>query len=504
MKIAPMTLALCFGVCFSTSAQDTPGGLLLGAPLTVIAGAGTGAGGATLATNRLYSKPVGYEPFLVDGPPGIAGAPAFTAAALFGSGGAPPGFAINALSVGLDVLPVLPPVGGICQVDLSGPGDPWGLIGFSVTRASKGVPGSLIRLENDSDGGAGADFFTYVLPGSVFPLDVADCYPVDEVQVAIDGIDMDLSDSMSEGEISALDFFMPAYEVGAPLTADLDQTPTVYFSVTYESIHPPGGGPSPVPHAWFDPPFGLIDKTSGTVLQTTWNNVSSTWSTPSVLLSFMELGLGPNDDLDALAVDETACTAMFSIRRHAAVPPSPISKQLQVVIWCSGTDAAGGTSVGDLYATDETGSRSVAGRMEVAADDDIDSVCTEDPASQGLAADELYGEPLGAFKPDNKTFASSMFRDRADPQSRLTLMLEGLSTTSPPQLLGLLVDFPMSVGHLEPLLLGPVGLGTFQTHRQLTLADAALMFLDEPMRVIPLVGGGGLPLACAPTLRIQL
>jgi hypothetical protein len=504
MKSNLMILVSCLCVVASTDAQDESGGLLLGAPITIIAGPGTGTGPVPLATNRLYAKSVGYDPFIGDGPPGISGSPEFTAAVLFGSGGVPPGFAINALSIGLDVLPVLPPVGGISQVNLSGPGDPWGLIGFSVTRGSKGAPGSVIEAEDGRDGGAGADFFTYVLPGSSFPPDVADCYPVDEVQRAIDGTDMDLSDSTTEGEISALDFFMPFYEVGPPLTGDLPSTPTVYFSVSHESIYPPGGGPSPVPNAWFNPPFGLLEKRPGSILHTTWDDVSGTWSTPSVLLSNLELGLGPDEDLDALAVDELACTALFSVRRHAASPAYPVSKQLQVAIWCSGTDAPGGVAVGDLHATDGSGSESVAGRMEIAVADDIDSVCTQDPSSQALTFDQLYGEPMGAFKPNHKTFSSSLFRDRANPVSTVTLMVEGLSITSPPQLFGLLVIFPDSVGMLEPLILGPTGLGTFQTHRKLSLSDPILETLNERMIIIPLIGGGGLPFECAPTLQIQL
>jgi hypothetical protein len=494
-------LALCLCATAPT-AQTESAGLFMGTPISIVAGSGTGTGGPSLDTHRLHSKPAGFQAFTPVGAPTISGSPEFSLEAILG-GPVPAALQINAFSAGMDVLPVDPPTvpGEPAMVNLGTPSlDPWGVLGFSVSRETDGAFGSLIAGEAAAPGGAGADLFTYILPGSVFPSDVADCYPVNQTQRAVDGAEMGLSGPGVEGEVEALDIFIPAWEVGAPVDSDLPEEPSVYFSLSHESFVA-----GVVPDAWFDPPLGLIEKSPGTILKSTWDSALGTWSTPQIFLTRFDLGLQIHDDVDALAVDEINCLVLFSIRVDASYPPPlpPVSKQLQVARFCS--DFAGGLLVGDLCATDSTGTSSVAERTGLSdPDDDIDGLCTEDPANQLVSVDRLFAVPTGALKPNRKTFSASMFRDRLTGGPTITLVVEGLPTVGPSRSFGLLVQFPDLGIALEPIYVMPVGAGAPSSSVELSLVDASLAALDEEMIVIPLVGGGGLPLECAATLSIQL
>lgn len=495
MKLS-IAVALC-ALAPTPLAQVMSKGLMLGAPMTVLVGPGTISPSGPLDSARLHGKPVGYEPYAPDALPSLPTGPVFTAAALFGDGVSPPAFEVNAISLGLDPVPASTPAGGISLVTLAGPDD-WGMLSFSVTRSSLGAPGSLLAYERSQPGGAAADLFTYILPGSDLPAGLSDCYPIDQTHRSLDALEMDLSDGTSLGDLRGLDFFMGLYESGEPLQSLLPGHPRVFFSIEHDGIFPPGGAVSLVDPAWFGGPANM---SSATILVTTWNPGTLSWNPPVVFLSYAQLGLDIEDDIDALSVDFVECKALFSIRR---TPVSTLGDQLQIVDWCV---EGPGVNVGTWSCNDGSGTEPVANRLGMAADDDIDGTCTEDPGVQGLILPVAYGVPVGKVK-NKKTIAASMFRDQATAGPTITIMAEGLPTTGLPRLLELYIGLPTVPG-LEiifpALVTDMVGAGSIDSHRQVSFTHPNLaLSVNLPLNVFWIIRGAGMPIECSPTIQIGL
>jgi hypothetical protein len=463
--------------------------------MTIMVGPGSVSSAGAIDEFRLHRKPVGYVGYSPDAPPDDPSRPMFTAAAMFGDGVNPPDFQVNAVSLGDHEIPASQPTMGVSMVTLAGPND-WGMITFSVTRASQGVPGSVVAWEKAQPGGAAADLFTYILPGSGFDRGLSDCYPDDTVQRALDALEMDLSGGVAVSEITATDFYMGLYETGSPLDSLLDPEPTVYFSIAHGDLFPVPA--SDVDPAWFG---GPLEVSAATILETTWDTVSMAWSDPAVFLSHQQLGLALHGDIDALAVDEANCKALFSVRK---APATTLAEQLQIADWCPNDDPGGGVLVGNLHADDGMTNEPVAGRMELETTDDIDSVCTQDPGQQSLILPTAYGVPIG-HPTKHKTLAASLFRDELGSDPRFTLMVENLPTSGPPKLLAFMFLFPSFGETHGPFVLDNVGVGNPDSHRTFTFEHPDIgLALGIPMQAFFLVGGGGPPLLSSAVLQVRL
>ncbi len=456
-----MAPAVCAALLTSTArAQTDSEGPLHATPAMILVGSGTVSSSGALADNLLHRKRAGFVPFVGESLPLNPAEPRFTTAELFG-GGSPPPFTVNALSVGLDVVLAQVPSAGQSRIQI--PPQAWGALLFSVTRATPGEAGSLIATEQAALDGAGADLFTLTLPGSDMPASVLPCYPQDAPQRSLDSTEMDLFDGVNEGEISAVDYYIPLYTAGNPIRPRLPDNPTVFFSVAHDDVFP-AVGPSTVPAAWFP----ASTPSSATILRTTWDPFLQAWSTPQEHLPYTALGLDLEDDIDALAVDMDQRLILFSI---VATGTSTLDEQLQIAHYPppppGGTGAAdgageagwaggavgpgdgsgdgGGTSVG-VYVT-EDGTESVASRLRMGRDGDVDSTCTIDPGEQGDALSLSFGSPVATITP-LKIMPSGVYRDERIGGPTLTATVSGVSTTAsmPLQRLELRVGVPLGGG----------------------------------------------------------
>jgi hypothetical protein len=424
---APLVLAALAPVAAAQSA-----GALVGTPATVLVGPGTASSTiGMLSGSELYRKAVGFVGFPVPGPAVDApGDPVFTTTEMFGGGVAPPAFEVDALSLGLDVVPSKMPDLGVAEVDFMATGG-WGTLLYSVSPGTQGTPGSLIAQEQAGAGGAAADLFSLMLPGSAIPPVLADCYPDDEPQRALDALEMELLG----GDITSADVTMQLYQLGSPVKP-AETSPVVYFSVAHDSVFPPGGGPSLVPPEWFDCGF----PSGATVLRTRWivspaDPMGGFWTQPRVHLSYDHLGLGLHDDIDALAVDAERSMLLFSIRR---TPMTTLDQQLQVAGWpvdattCADMNGAVKVGIYTVPSTDADGAVPVATHLGIGPVGEVDSVCVIDPATQTSVLAAAFGTP--AIKvPGTKQLACGVYRDDDSLYAlpAITVTVAGIPTVPP-------------------------------------------------------------------------
>jgi len=498
---ASLLAALLLGAAGGLASAQTEGPLA-GTPAVVLVQPGTSGPGGPLASDIMHRKRAGFVPYAPNGPSPAVDAPVYTTEAMFG-GGSPPPFEINAFSTGLDCVLAAPPVSGTSLTAV--PPGAWGAILFSVTPSTIGEPGGLIDALDDAPDGAAADFLTLMVPGSFLPPTVDPCYPQDRPQLAIDAPDMGLFEPGAPGDVSSLDVYVPLYHAGPPITASLPPAPTVYFSVSRDAIDPPGGGPSLVPTVW----FGGSAPSSATILKTTWIPVAGAWSVPVPHLTYVDLGLDLEDDVDALAVDELKCLLLFSI---ADTPASTLGEQLQIASWPKSDAADQGVATGIYVTAESGGTEPVAGRTRIGSQGDIDGTCTIDPSGEqpgGVAVHFAYGSPAMAVT-NEKTLGAGLYRDEAVPGPTLTPTVHGVpdEPTSPLQRLELWVAFPVPMGPWL-LLPAPIYLERLDgsvplPHRTLPLVAPAVGAVLGAQVDMFWVIQGTFPRPSSPVLRIAL
>jgi len=309
---------------------------------TVVPGSGAG----TLLFTKSDFKTSKPAPWTVAPLPGVPNFATLPWAGL-------PGIDIDGLSMGLDYI-LSDPVGHIVV-----PPGSWGAITFSVTRGTAGVVGGLINGEVLAPGGAAADVFAYILPGSTgFPANW-----IDVPLRAQDSTELSLDSPGAPGNIDAMDVYLGLIFGENPQIAPLVPgypAVSVFFSVKTASV------PS-VPAGW----WGTAPASGATVLRTTWNATTSSWGVPIPFLTPAQLGLLPTEDVDEFGIDLLRGRMLLSTTQPGIVARDPL---LYVELAAPGTN----------YVYRRLDNTPVSVRIGLAGPpgiDDIDGICALDPGS---------------------------------------------------------------------------------------------------------------------------
>lgn len=411
------------------------GGPLMGFPAHIMLAQGSFAAGGTtpLPVRDAYAKKAGFQPVLAVTTV-AAGAPDFTAAAMFGPpGGGLPAFRVNALSIGQDYV--------FADANLRLPdviSGRWGALLYSVSRNSPGVAGTAVAVEAARADGPGADLFSWIYPGSDPSLLLCFTSAIGVVQRATDSTQMDLWNGTNRSEIDAVDPFMQMYELGIATIAGLPSEPWLYFSVPYVAIHPPGGGASTVPAIW----FGGSTPSSATVLKRRWLLTPTPhWGPVQVHLTYLQLGLTEFDDIDALAVDEDAGLMLFSLTPTPMQPVVSPGQQLMIACWTCGPD---GPVRAETYK--KLDGTEVAGETGQGSTGEIDATCSVDPALFAQSMPSPAGCPPGF----GITLTQSLFRTCPSSSSvgSIATTVGSLPATGTSAIVVLLVGLPGPGGSL--------------------------------------------------------
>ena len=250
-----------------------------------------------------------------------------------------PGLEIDASSLGMDWI--LADQNGVATV----PPAQWGAVEFSIRKGSKGT--GVIKRETNADSAAGADVFTYVLPGSALPPDLVGetVRGQDASEINIGGV------RPGSAEIIAMDRVIPLLRLESDFVDSMTKPIRFFFSLT-------GYGAKRVPAKW----FGRTRPSGASILYVTW--IGESWSFPRLFRSYRDLGLGEREELDALSVDLERRLVLFSTKTawrdelllHGAVT----------------------TLVGSTTYIDKKG-EPVSKSIGILPDDDVDAVCATDP-----------------------------------------------------------------------------------------------------------------------------
>lgn len=351
-------------------------GVLAGAATTMLVDGGNGANpdAETLVHANGFSL---AAPLTFQATPASFGAPSL--AKIFALHGNPPGIDVDAFSTGRD--DVLVDNDGVLAV----PPASWSVWSFSLRVGAVGQPGSRIAQEAAS-GSVGAALFTYVLPGSALPAEFVDrterSHSRRELGLGggsgteVDGLDFPLilgrDQQLAPGGLGT------AIEPGfAPLIGSPE---AIYFSVTSASRNN-------VPAAWWTTLGGQTTLPSGASILCTRRvpfGALLIWTEPRVFLRYDELGLGQNEDVDALAVDTATDRVLYSVEG---------TLRDQFLFCYFGTDD--GAAPPATPVTTPLGT-AVSTKVGKASLDDVDAVCTLDPRIGSIGLPPVGGDDFGS------------------------------------------------------------------------------------------------------------
>ena len=277
-----------------------------------------------------------------------------------------PGLDIDALSMGLDWVNATATNG---QVNV--PAGTWSGITVSVTRSTTGQSNSLIAGESQGAGGAAADIFSYVLPGSQgIPTNW-----VDRPMRAHDGREIGLNGT-APANIDAHDLYTGLLFRDAPdLIAQVAPTLQFYFSVSFTSL-------IYVPSNW----WGGTTPSGASVLATTWNPTTASWSTPTVAYQAASLGLNNNEDLDGLALDLLRSRALIS------TTGTPVARNPLLFV---------NLTTGSLHTYRRADGVAISERLGLrpGGTDQIDGICAVDPGNTPFDFMRARGYPQAPVFP---------------------------------------------------------------------------------------------------------
>jgi hypothetical protein len=334
---------------------------------------------------------------------------------------------LDALSMGLDWISANPD--GTLYSDPSP--QFWAAITFSVTRATVGMFGP-VAVEAASPGGAASDVFSYVWPGS----NVGGTQPVDEPYLSQDSREIDLFGGPAAPviESDAQDAYLHLYRMQGSFPGLLLPTPNVFFSVSDATK-------GLIPDGWVGGAANAHLKSGATIFRMTVQEVPSgsgfyMWREPVVYLEPGELGLGNDEDVDALALDlDQRYVLMSTDHRVAGVPRrDPILFVNLTTDTVIPVPLAKTTTPGDEISNE-------VGLGDSPLPDDIDSICALDPRGGHRPQSEQYLEMLigsPRFSTSGQRSSLTAFHDEGP---RVHFVARDLPTNGPS---GLLLSFQPS------------------------------------------------------------
>ncbi len=376
-RVAPVLVA-CVGA--TLAAQGPSSSPLAGIPLALSVDGATAWNGTPLSATDVLEKAAGFS----DAAPAVsvvpAGMPDFSPAKLWRNAtwGIPVGPLpdIDAMSIGFDFI--LSTTGGRMTVPV---GD-WGAITFSVTRTAVGAA-DPVRYEATTPLGAAGDLFVYLLPSVILPPGIGD-----RTYRAQDSTEIDIASAGAVAEMDAHDLYIPLLRMGPAVAAELPPglAPIrLFFSVTKATR-------ALVPAAW----WGATLPSGGTILETTWSGTA--WSLPMPFKTYATLGMGVDDELDAVAVDLVRGHILFSTKN-----PGPAWDEIMHYSLTLG-------GAPNIYTASATPGDTVRARLGLLRTDDIDAICALDPGSRQRYHRFLAGNEVQASLPFPGRVTSSVFR----------------------------------------------------------------------------------------------
>jgi hypothetical protein len=355
----------------SLAAQIPSRGPLAGAALAFQVNGGiTGGQDATTLVHR--NGFAAAPPARFPGPAVFPGAPDLQA--ICAANGAA-GLDLDDFSTGRD--DVMVDSNGVLAVPPMG----WGVFTFSFRNGVVGAPASRLHtlLQAAGPGTGGSTVFSWVLPGSLVPVGVADSLEQSHSTAEL-GL---LASSALQPEVDALDL---------PVTMGFDQQnlqglepgftnllpvpQAMYFTVSHASR-------GLVPASWWLVGGQPTLSSGATILRVQKSSPMSSWTPPHVWKTYAELGLARDEDIDALAYDEANEKLLFSTVGN---------QRDQLLFLDLGTDG-GPVAPIPVKKVDNT---PVSDAIGSAGNDDIDAVCTLDPnIRSGLYVPDDFGASVG-------------------------------------------------------------------------------------------------------------
>lgn len=308
-----------------------------------------------------------------------AGLPDWSASAILQ--GVTPRPDIDALSIGFDW--VVSDGNGVAVV----PPGHWAGLTLSVTPATLGRDGGVIRAETRRGDGAAGDVFNYNLPGSALPPEL-----VDRTMRAQDSTEINVHRPGAPADLDAHDVYIALVYAQNPqllplLPAALTSPQRVFFSVSDATK-------ARVPSAW----WAGSTPSGATVFCASWTG--SAWTVPAPFLLHSDLGLLASEDLDALAVDVLRNEMLFSTKSPARDP----------LLWATGFGGHPAPITVRTY-TAPSGGGPIAGRIGLLTGDDVDAVCALDPGADPVLQRVLGRPQTLPFPIPQPSLSASVLRD---------------------------------------------------------------------------------------------
>lgn len=428
----PLLLAAVACAAAATLPAQNPDSrsVLAGAAAAVTVDGGLG-GGAADGTTLVHRNGFSLAPPLTM--PAIANAPDLRAIVTLH--GAPAGLDIDDFSTGRD--DVLLDHDGVLEV----PPDLWSVWSFSLTSGAVGQPNSRIALEA-ANGRVGSALFSYILPGSNLPGDLVGVTERSHSQqelglgaasVEVDGIDFPVLFGVDQGLATNGQNLAIEPNWGTLLPT----TRRIFFTVSHATR-------DLVPPAW----WGTTSRSGATILQTRTTATAPGWTQPSVFLSYAQLGLGQDEDIDALAVDLAREKVLFSCVGNA---------RDQLLYYDMITDG------GAPHTVVKPDGNPVSGEVGKLQTDDIDAVCTLDPhlgdTGQLPVGGDAFGSTCGAPRHGLlglPSMSGSAYRRFEGSVIRYQTFMVGWPATGPT--VSLAFCFLTSGDNIDPVLIGSVHL----------------------------------------------
>jgi hypothetical protein len=212
----------------------------------------------------------------------------------------------------------------------------------------------------------------------------------------------------------------------------------IYFTVSHATrLLVPTGSPG-----WWT----ATQRSGATILCTSRFTPTAPWSQPQVFLSYADLGLAQNEDIDPLAYDAANNRILFSVVGNA-------HDQFLTVDLCDDGPPVPTTVV-------KTDGTPVSQSVGTAQNDEVDAVCTLDPQrpTGGPPALDDFGNSVGAPRPGLlgvPTISGSAFRRYQGGQVFFDTFMVGWPPTAG-EAPGFAAAFLTTFNNLDPVLIGGI------------------------------------------------